>query len=99
MAAAMDRGVVVNAGRFIAVLLPQAASPTAAARRMPSRVRCGEDSATGKSGGTGQAARSPASGSRMTPDMKLDAAAFVLPGRTETVTSRTERPRTNPLRV
>src|SRR5215469_10002 len=99
MAAAIDRGVVVSAGRFIAVLLPQAASSAAAARRMPSRVRRGEDSATGVSGGTGQAARWPASGSRMIPDMKLDAAAFGLPGRTDTVISRTERPRANPLRV
>ena len=62
-------------------------------------MRRGEDSATGVSGGTGQGARSPASGSRMIPDMKLDAAAFGLPGRTDTVISRTERPRTNPLRV
>ncbi len=95
----MDRGVVVSAGRFSAVLLPQAASPTCAARRIPCRVRRGEDSATGVSGDTGQGARSPASGSRMIPDMKLDAAAFGLPGRTDTVISRTERPRTNPLRV
>src|SRR5580658_9745287 len=99
MAAAMDRGVVVSAGRFIAVLLPQTASLTAAARRIPSRVRCGEESAIGVSAGTGQAARSPARGSRMIPDMKLDAAPFGLPGRTVTVISRTERPRTKPLRV
>ena len=95
----MDRGVVVSAGRFSAVVLPQAASSAATARSIPCRVRRGEDSATGVSGGTGQGARSPASGSRMIPDMKLDAAAFGRPGRTETVISRTERPRTNPLRV
>src|ERR1700733_12941006 len=99
MAADIDRGVVVSAGRFIAVLLPQAASLTSAARSIPCKVRRGEDSATGVSGGTGHAARCPASGSRMIPDIKLDAAAFGRPGRTATVISRTERPRTNPLRV
>src|ERR1700684_1538261 len=99
MAAAMDRGVVVSAGRFVAGLLPQAASLTAAARRIPSRVRRGEESATGVSAGTGQGARSPARGSRVVPDMKLDAAPIRLPGRTVTVISRTERPRANPLRV
>src|ERR1700761_8078648 len=99
MASAMDRGVVASAGRFIAVLLPQDRSLTAAARRIPCRVRRGEDSATGVPGGTGQVARSPARGSRMIPETKLDAAALGLPGRTATVISRTERPRTNPLRV
>src|SRR5882724_1920542 len=99
MACAMAPGVVVRPGRFIAVRLPQAASLTAAARRIPSMVRRGEDSATGVPGGTGQRDRSPASGSRMIPDTKLDAAAFGLPGRTATVISRTERPRANPLRV
>ena len=54
---------------------------------------------SGVSGATGQVARSPASGSRMIPETKLDAAALGLPGRTATVISRTERPRTNPLRV
>jgi hypothetical protein len=56
-AATISRGVVVIDGRFIAVRLPQAVSSTAAARRMPSRVRGGEDSATGVSGGTGHVAR------------------------------------------
>ena len=94
MAAAMSRGVVVSPGRVIAVRLPQSASVTAAARRIPSRARPGEASATGVSGGTGHGARSPASGSRMIPDTKLDAAAFGLPGRTAAVISRTDRPRT-----
>jgi len=35
----------------------------------------------------------------MIPDRKLDAAALGLPGRTDTVISRTGRPRTKPLRV
>src|SRR5246127_5284678 len=98
MASAMSLGVVASAGRFIAVLLPQTASLTAAARRIPCSVRRGEDSATGVSGGTGQAARSPARGSRMIPDMKLDAAALGLPRRTVTVISRADRPRREPLR-
>src|SRR5256885_8540088 len=99
MACAIAPGVVVIPGRVIAVRLPQAASLTAAARTIPSMVRRGEDNATGVSGETGQGARSPASGSRMMPDMKLEAAAFGLPGRTATVISRTERPRMKPLRV
>src|SRR5580693_2353197 len=99
MASAIAWGVVASAGRFIAVLLPQATSLTAAARRIPSRVRRGEDSATGVSAGTGQVARTPARGSRTIPDMKLDAAALGLPGRTDTVISRTERPRTKPRRL
>jgi len=45
------------------------------------------------------AARNPASGSRMIPDMKPDSAAFGLPGRTDTVMSRTDLPRANPLRL
>jgi hypothetical protein len=99
MAVAMSRGVVVSPGRFMAVRLPQSASRTAAARRIPSMVLRGEESATGVSAGTGQGARSPASGSRMIPETKLDAAALGLPGRTATVISRTERPRVKPLRV
>ena len=98
MAVAIYRGVVAARAGSARSAAP-AASLTSAARRIPCRVRRGEDSAIGVSGGTGQAARSPASGSRMIPDMKLDAAAFGLPGRTDTVISRTERPRTNPLRV
>ena len=35
----------------------------------------------------------------MIPDRKPDAAALGRPGRTDTVMSRTDRPRTNPLRV
>src|ERR1700743_969093 len=99
MASAMDRGVVASAGRFIAVVLPHVASPTAAARRIPCRVRRGDESAPGGPGGPGQVARSPASGSRMIPDTKLDAAAFGLPGRTAPVISRAERARTHPLRA
>jgi hypothetical protein len=62
-------------------------------------VRRGDDSATGVSAGTGHAARNPASGSRMIPDMKPDSAAFGLPARTDTVMSRTDLPRANPLRL
>ena len=95
----MSVGVVVSAGRFIAVRLPQAASLAVAASSSPSSARPGEASVIGVLGGTGQRARSPASGSRMIPDTKLDAAAFGWPGRTATVISRTDRPRRNPLRV
>jgi len=95
----MSLGVVVSPGRFIAVRLPQPASVAAAARSSPSSARPGEASATGVSAGTGHGARSPASGSRMIPDTKLDAAAFGRPGRTATVISRTDRPRAKPLRV
>ena len=59
----------------------------------------GEASATSVSGSTGQMARCPASGSRMTPDMKPDAAAFGRPGRTLTLTRRSARPRRNPFLV
>jgi hypothetical protein len=55
----MDRRVVASAGRFVAVRLPQARSLTAAARKIPSRVRRGEDSATGVSGGTGRRNATP----------------------------------------
>jgi hypothetical protein len=50
------------------------------------------------SGSTGHAASMPASGSRMMPLAKLDAAAFGLPGRTTIVGSRTARPSIIPLR-
>ena len=66
---------------------------------MPSIVLAGEESAIGVSGGTGHAARRPASGSRTIPERKLEAAAFGAPGRTATVIRRTVRPRRNPLRV
>jgi hypothetical protein len=66
---------------------------------IPSIVRAGEASATGVSGGTGQAAFWPASGSRIIPDRKLDAAPLGLPGRTLTVIRRTLRPRMKPLRA
>ena len=61
-------------------------------------VRAGDDSATRVSSGTGQAPRSPASGSRIMPLKKLEAAALGRPARTATVISRTLRPRTKPLR-
>ena len=54
MASAISLGVVASAGRFSAVVLPQSASLTAAARRIPSRVRRGEDSEIGVPGGTKQ---------------------------------------------
>ena len=79
IAAAMSRGVVVSPGSVIAVRLPQSASVAAAARRIPSRARPGEASATGVWAGTGHGARTPASGSRMIPDRKLEAAAFGRP--------------------
>ena len=41
---------------------------------------------------TGQTASAPASGSRMMPLAKLEAAAFGFPGRTTIVGSRTARP-------
>ncbi len=82
-----------------AVRPPQMASGEVAARRRASMARAGEASATTVSGSTGQAARWPASGSRMMPDMKPDAAALGRPGRTLTVMSRMLRPRRNPLRV
>ena len=75
----MSRGVVVSPGMVIAVVLPQAASLAAAARRIPSRARRGEASETGVSAATGHGPRSPASGSRMISDRKLDAAAFAVP--------------------
>ena len=59
----------------------------------------GEPRATAVAAGTGQRARSPASGSRTMPLRKLDAAALGRPGRTETVIRRTLRPRTRPRRV
>src|SRR5947209_924104 len=90
--AAIWRGVVVSAGRFIAVRLPHEASLASAASMMPCKVRRGEHSATGVPGGTGHTERLPASGSRMIPDRKLDAAALGLPGRTDTVIKRTDRP-------
>ncbi len=49
--------------------------------------------ATGVSSGTGQAARTPASGSRIMPLKKPEAAPLGWPGRTLTVISRTLRPR------
>jgi hypothetical protein len=65
----------------------------------PSMVRAGEARATAVSRGTGQAARWPASGSRIMPLKKLEAAPLGLPGRTLTVISRTLRPRMKPLRA
>ena len=79
-ASAIARGVVVKDGRFMAVRLPHRSSVVSAARRMPSIVRCGEESATGVSAGTGHTAASPATGSRMMLDRKLEAAAFGVPG-------------------
>ena len=52
----------------------------------------GDASHSSVSASTGQIAASPASGSRMMPDAKLDAAPFGLPGRTDTVGMRTARP-------
>src|SRR5262249_22602522 len=98
-AATMSPGVVVSAGRFIAVRLPHFRSVTVAAQMSPSTVHRGEDNAMGVSAGAGHSACIPASGSRMMLDRKLDAAALGFPGRTDTVINRTDLPRTNPFRV
>lgn len=98
-AAAISATVTVSAGRLTAVRPPHSSSVAVAARISPLTALAGDASATSVAGSTGQTARSPASGSRMMPDMKPDAAAFGLPGRTLTVTSRSARPRRKPLRV
>ena len=98
-ALSMSLGVVDRAGRFSAVRLPQVRSSAVMALTIPSIVRAGDDRAIGVDAGTGQVARCPASGSRMIPEMKLEAAALGLPGRTATVMSRRLRPRINPRRV
>ena len=95
----MSATVTVSAGRVTAVRPPQASSDEVAAQSSPSMARAGEMSATSVAAPTGQAARWPASGSRMMPDRKPDAAALGRPGRTLTVIRRTARPRRNPLRV
>ena len=94
----MSATVMVSAGRLTALRPPQVSSSAAAARRSPWMVRAGEASATAVCGPTGQTARWPASGSRMMLERKPEAAAFGRPGRTQTVISRTVRPRRNPLR-
>ena len=50
-------------------------------------------------GSTGQMDSTPASGSRMMPEKKEEAAPLGFPGRTVTVISRAERPSMKPLRV
>ena len=68
----MDRGVVTRPGRFSAVRLPQAGvEQAAAARRSPCRVRPGEASTTGVSGGTGQLRPQP--GQRLADDAGQEA--------------------------
>lgn len=98
-AAAISPTVVFSEGRLIAVRGPHCASPASAARTKPAMVLPGEASATGVSGGTGTWARSPASGSRIMPLKKPEAAPLGRPGRTLTVIGRTLRPATKPLRV
>jgi hypothetical protein len=98
-AATISRTVTLSAGRVTAVRPPHSSSAAFAARSRPAMAFAGDASATSVSGPTGQVARWPASGSLMIPDMKPDAAAFGLPGRTLTVTSRNPRPRRNPFRV
>jgi hypothetical protein len=90
---------MVRAGRVTAVRPPHASSDEVAAQSSPSMARAGDMSAASVCGPTGQTARWPASGSRMMPERKPDAAAFGRPGRTVTVIRRTARPRRNPLRV
>ena len=85
--------MTLTAGRLTALCPPQVCSSADAARRMPRIVLAGEARTTPVSGLTGQMARSPASGSRMMPEKKLEAAPFGRPGRTLTVISRTVRPR------
>ncbi|MNC90136.1 hypothetical protein D3C83_61980 [compost metagenome] len=58
----------------------------------------GESSQTPVSGATGHSDTSPASGSRMMPLAKDEAAAFGLPARTTMVGSLSDRPSRNPLR-
>src|SRR6201996_8623534 len=99
MAATISEIDTVSAGRVTALRPPQAASDDVAAHSRPAMALAGEASATSVAGSTGQLVRCPASGSRMTPDMKPDAAAFGRPGRTLTLTRRRARPRRNPLRV
>jgi hypothetical protein len=98
-AATMPATVMVRAGRVIAVRPPQAPSDDVAAQSSPSMARGGDMSATSVAASTGQTARWPASGSRMMPERKPDAAALGRPGRTQTVISRTARPRRKPFRV
>jgi hypothetical protein len=70
-----------------------------AALSSPATALAGEISAASAAGLTGQVARSPASGSLMMPEKKPVAAPLGRPGRTQTVGSRTARPRRKPLRV
>ena len=98
-AATMSATVTVSAGRLTALRPPQASSGEVAAQSSPPMAFAGEASATSVPGPTGQTARWPASGSRMMPEKKPEAAALGRPGRTQTVISRMARPRTNPLRV
>src|SRR5579872_2352915 len=89
----------VSAGRFTAVRPPQAWSEDVAAHNRPPMALAGDASTTSVPGSTGHVARRPASGSRMMPDRKPEAAALGRPGRTLIVISRIARPRRKPLRV
>ena len=95
----MSATVRVSAGMVTAVRPPQASSEDVAAHSSAPMALAGEARATSVPGSTGQTARWPASGSRMMPDRKPEAAALGRPGRTLTVISRTARPVRKPLRV
>jgi len=98
-AVAMPATLIVSAGRLTALRPPHASSEAVAAHVRPAMALAGEASATSVPGSTGQVARCPASGSRMMPDMKPDAAALGRPGRTLIDTRRSARPRRNPFLV
>src|SRR5258708_28817085 len=97
-AATMSATVTVRAGRLTAVRPPQASSDDVAARSSPSIARAGEMMDASVRASTGQIARSPASGSRMMPDRKPDAAPLGRTGRTLTVAPTTAPPRSDPFR-
>src|SRR6516164_244443 len=92
-AAAISPALTVRAGMVTGVESPQVRSGDWAARSRAVTALAGEATATRVSGGTGQVARWPASGSLMMPETQPDAARFGRPGRTVTVISRRARPR------
>ncbi len=89
----------VMPGRFTTRVIGHAGDGRSCAWTNASTTRRGERIQTPVVSGTGHTLSTPASGSRMMPLAKEDAARLALPGRTTIVGRRIDRPSMNPLRV
>jgi MFS family permease len=96
--ASISAGVTQMPGRFSVRQVPRRVPSSAIACTRLATTMSGDESHSRVSIGTGRFEGRPASGSRMIPLAKEEAAEFGFPGRTTMVGSRQTRPSTKPLR-